>query len=318
MRQDLKDNKKKRIGETNYNYQGYLMTVVEYDHNSSIVVEFDEKFHTRVHTIWSSFKNGTVALPLRSIRLESEHINNQGYTFKVVDYPDADHVTVEFQDQYKAIVKTQWEAIAKGTVKNPYHPDLCGVGITGNRHSTSSYDLEGYIYCEWKGMIYRCFDSKTKTKNPAYKDVTCCAEWLVFDNFYDWIINQENYQTLNGTKWNIDKDILFKWNKIYSPDTCCIVPPHVNLLFLRKVGQRGKYPIGVSYNKEKKKFSAQCKNRSVSKLIGRYDTPEAAFKAYKQYKENLIQEIAVEELAKGTISRKCYEAMMRYEVEITD
>lgn len=318
MRQDLIKNKKERIGATNYNHQGYLMTVVEYNHNGSVVVEFDEKFHTRVHTIWSSFKNGTVALPLRAIRLESEHTNNQGYIAKVIDYLDADHVTVEFQDQYKAIVKTQWEAIANGTVKNPYHPTVCGIGITGNRHSTDSYDPEGYIYCEWKGMIYRCFDDKEKQIHKTYKDVTCCKEWLVFDNFYDWVTSQENYNTLKGTQWNVDKDILFKWNKVYSPDTCCIVPKHVNLLFVRKVPQRGQWPIGVYYDKARNKYAARCNNRGVGKALGRYDSPEEAFNVYKQYKENLIKEMAKEEIEKGTISKQCYETMMMYEVEITD
>lgn len=303
---------------TNYNNKGYLMTVVEYNHNGSIVVEFDDKFHTRVHTIWSSFRNGTVGLPLKSVRLESEHVNNQGYVLKIVDYIDADHITIEFQDDYKAIVKTQWEAIKRGTVKNPYHPDLCGVGITGNRHSTNTYTLEGRIYSKWKGMISRCFDAKTKEKHPAYKNVTCCKEWLIFDNFYDWVVSQENYNVLKDKEWDIDKDILFKRNTVYSPEACCLVPRHINILFVRKESQRGDYPIGVSYDKARDKYAATCRNRGNNKGLGRYNTQKEAFEAYRVYKENLIKEIATEEIENETISQKCYEAMMNYKVEITD
>lgn len=263
-------------------------------------------------------KNRTAAIPIYAARIGTKHTNNQGYALKVVNYLDADHVTVEFQDEYKAKVKTQWEAIINGTVKNPYHPDVCGVGITGNKYSTSSNTLDGNIYGKWKAMIRRCFDNKEKEKYQAYRDATCCDEWLVFDNFYEWIVSQENYNVLKGTNWNIDKDILFKWNKTYSPDTCCIVPKHVNVLFVRRVQQRGKWPIGVYYDQKRDKYSVRCNYKGVGKSLGRYDNPQLAFNVYKQYKENVIKEIAMEEMEKGTISRRCYEAMMAYHVEITD
>ena len=36
------------------------------------------------------------------------------------------------------------------------------------------------------------------------------------------------------------------------------------------------------------------------------------------HKENLIKQVAKEEYSKGNITKQCYEAMMKYEVEITD
>lgn len=47
-----------------------------------------------------------------------------------------------------------------------------------------------------------------------------------------------------------------------------------------------------------------------------FDTPEEAAIAYKEIKENYIKEMADE--YKGKIPQKLYEAMYRYEVEITD
>ena len=45
--------------------------------------------------------------------------------------------------------------------------------------------------------------------------------------------------------WELDKDILVKGNKIYSPDTCCFVPKEVNTVFTKRQSKRGDYPIGV-------------------------------------------------------------------------
>ena len=50
--------------------------------------------------------------------------------------------------------------------------------------------------------------------------------------------------------------------------------------------------------------------------IGTFNTPEEAFYAYKQFKENYIKEVADE--YKDRIPQMLYEAMYRYEVEITD
>ena len=56
--------------------------------------------------------------------------------------------------------------------------------------------------------------------------------------------------------------------------------------------------------------------KRIRHKIGRFDTPEEAFYAYKQFKENYIKEVADE--YKDSIPQKLYEAMYRYEVEIDD
>lgn len=52
--------------------------------------------------------------------------------------------------------------------------------------------------------------------------------------------------------------------------------------------------------------------------LGFYSTPEKAFYVYKAYKEKIIKQVAEFEYSKGNITEQCYEAMMKYEVEITD
>lgn len=117
----------------------------------------------------------------------------------------------------------------------------------------------------------------------------------------------------------LDKDILIKGNKIYSPNTCLIVPQRINLLFVKQQRKRGEYPIGVSWSTRSNKFHARCNsldknNRQIE--LGYYSTIEDAFSVYKDYKENYIKQVADE--YKGIIPNKLYEAMYKYEVDIND
>ena len=81
-------------------------------------------------------------------------------------------------------------------------------------------------------------------------------------------------------------------------------------------------PIGVRYNKVNKKFNVKISKhrngKAVSEHIGVYDTSEEAFYAYKEAKESYIKQVAQEEYSLGNITKKCYDAMMSYKVEITD
>lgn len=184
-------------------------------------------------------------------------------------------------------------------------------------------------YNVWRGMIDRCFDEKVKNTKKAlsYKDASCCEEWLSFENFYDWLSNQENFDKwLTGNRWNLDKDIIIKGNKVYSPETCCLVPNYVNVLFTKSSATRGDLPIGVHYNKGR--YIARVSMRGnddrctdsgrYRKHLGGYSSPEEAFMAYKKEKEEHIKQVAQEEYDKGNITKKCYDAMMSYKVEIDD
>lgn len=252
-------------------------------------------------------------------RIKEEHINYQGCSMKIAKYISNDDIFVEFQDKYKAVVHTQYVNFQKGSVKNPYYPSVYGVGITGNKYPTSINKKRTKEYDAWQSMLKRCYDNKIKEKYPTYRDVTCCEEWLLYENFYEWLQTQENFDKwLNGEHWNLDKDIIVKNNKVYSPDTCCLVPQNVNKLIVRK-NSKNDLPIGV--RKEGNKFSAKCQNPFIGKAeyIGTQDTAENAFYfEYKPYKEAIIKQVAIEEYNKGNITKKCYEAMMDYEVEITD
>jgi hypothetical protein len=142
---------------------------------------------------------------------------------------------------------------------------------------------------------------------------------LSYENFYEWLHSQPNFDKwYNGKRWAVDKDIFVKRNKVYSPDTCCLVPQNVNCLFLKREAERGDYPIGVHYSENG--FIARCRNpfENRAEELGLYSTPEKAFNAYKTYKEDIIKQVAQIEFDAGNITEECYLAMMSYEVEIDD
>lgn len=249
----------------------------------------------------------------REERLGKEKFNNQGYLMKIIEYNRAKDIVVEFQDKYGAKIHTEYKHFLSGGIKNPYHPDKYG-GMIGIKYSSRKNGKKIKEYNTWCNILKRCYDEKCKKKNPTYKKVTCCEEWLLFENFYNWLHSQENFEKwLNGEDWAIDKDILIKGNKIYSPDTCCLVPKNVNNLFIKNDANRCSTYIGV-YKTYETYFSL-CQG----KYLGSYQTPEEAFyMGYKSYKENLIKQVAQKEYYEGNIIKACYEAMMNYKVEIDD
>lgn len=256
-------------------------------------------------------------------RLYEEKLNNQGCPMKIIEYNNTSDIVVEFQDDYKYRTNTIYANFKSGSVRNPYCPSIYGIGITGCKYptKTKTNDRPTKEYSIWRSILERSFVEKIKEKQPTYKDVSCCSEWINFENFYEWLHSQPNFNKwYEGNRWAVDKDILHKGNKVYSPENCCLVPINVNCLFLKRESERGKYPIGVRY-KDDDGFLASCHNPFTNRneQIGSYSTPENAFYfGYKPYKEDIIKRVAQIEYDKDNITKECYDAMMNYVVEITD
>lgn len=187
-------------------------------------------------------------------------------------------------------------------------PVMCGVGYRGSEN----VDCKSESYLKWHDMLCRCYNAKFHERQPQYKGCTVCEEWLNYSNFKVWYDKNK----IRGMELDLDKDILFKGNKVYSPETCCFVPHTINTLFLSRKEARGDYPIGVSYEKEKKKFRAAMAFMGEQIKLGTFDTAESAFARYKEYKEDFIKDMA--EQYKDEIPDKVYEAMMNWKIEIDD
>lgn len=189
-------------------------------------------------------------------------------------------------------------------------PVMCGRGY----HGREGVDCTSRAYLRWHDMMNRCYNEKFLEKNPQYRECEVCEEWWNFTNFEKWY--NDNWYVIDDETIDLDKDILFKGNKEYSPNTCCIVPHVINTLFLTRKNSRGNLPIGISFDKDKNKYRACMSYYGVQIKIGKFDTAEEAFNRYKEYKEDFIKDIA--EQYREKIPYKVYYAMLNWKVEIED
>ena len=167
----------------------------------------------------------------------------------------------------------------------------------------------------WNDMNTRCYNEKFHERQPQYKECEVCEEWLSDkQKFFDWV--DENYYTVGDEQIDLDKDILVKGNKEYSPETCVFVPHSINTLFISGKKNRGEYPLGVHYDKGKKRFRTSLATGTKSINLSWHHTQEKAFEEYKRHKEALI--IATADKYKGEIPSHLYNAMLAWSVEVTD
>ncbi len=195
---------------------------------------------------------------------------------KIMEYHKAENIVVEFQDEYKGRVVARYKDFIKGSIKNPYYPNIYG-GMIGNKYSAKVDGKVSKEYFTWKNMLMECSNN--------VQEINCCEEWLLFENFYEWLHSQSNFDKfLNGSKWTLSKDIV-KNNNVYSPDTCYLISSKIKQLFI-------KQELNID------------------------EVPERVLKEYKEHKERIIKRIAEEEFTNGNITKECCDAMMVYEVEI--
>lgn len=253
--------------------------------------------------------------PTKSNRIGEENRNKFGSLMQIVNYRKSVDIDVYFPEYDWLYEHARYEKFKSGSLKCPYEPRNYGVGYIGEGPYKSSYGkVHSKVYDIWNHMLQRCYSDISVYKYPSYADCYVCDEWFNFQNFANWY--ELNYYEIPGEQMNLDKDILVKGNKVYSPDTCVIVPHFINSLFIKSDIVRGDLPIGVNFDKRYNTYNVHCNNRGELIWLGSYKSVDEAFNVYKSYKENIIKNIAEE--YKSMIPDELYIAMINYEVEITD
>lgn len=221
---------------------------------------------------------------------------------------------VNNKEVYVKFIETGYETkaglsdIRNGKVKDRLVSSVCGVGVIGDETTkVNSKVLKEYLL--WHNMLKRCYCEKLHKRKPSYETCEVSENFKSYPYFKEWCNSQIGF---NQDGWHLDKDILVKGNKVYSEDTCCFVPKEINILLVKHDKRRSDYLLGVDCHKNRKQFRARCSD----KHLGWFNTELEAFHVYKQAKEQYIKELANK--WKDQIDPRAYEALMKYEVEITD
>jgi hypothetical protein len=179
---------------------------------------------------------------------------------------------------------------------------IYGVGINDSDYLTQETVDGKRIICpfyqKWKGMLERCYSRAytNRTGSKAYKDSTVCEEWLVFSVFKTWMESQQ-WQGLD-----LDKDMMYPGNKLYSPETCAFIPRKINVLFTDRRRSKGDYPLGVHKRKPgkdmvndySKPFVSEGFTGEKNKHLGVYATATEAHRAWQLGKIQVLRAVVDE------------------------
>ena len=233
--------------------------------------------------------------------------------FKILKYNGSKSVEIQFVNtRFKTV--TRLDCIKIGKVKDPYLASVYGVGILGTKYPSKVNGRNIKEYDLWYSMLRRCYSDNSKKKHPTYECCEVSDKFKSYEYFYEWCHSQIGFG-VEG--WHLDKDLLVKGNKVYSEDSCVFLPSEINSLLTKRTASRGEYLIGVNWCKTNRAFKAQAnKNKGKPEHLGYFKTEIEAYNAYKVAKESFIKEQANK--WKGKIDERAYNALMNYQVEITD
>lgn len=170
-------------------------------------------------------------------------------------------------------------------IRKPLNSSVLGIGTNDVNFMVSNKGKIHPLYRVWYNMLYRCTD-KYANIWPTYRGCSISDYFSLLSNFIKWSIN--NNYTIG---YHLDKDILVRNNKIYSPELCMFVPAEINTCITNSNKIRGKYPQGVY--KDGNLFKAQISTGgSTRKSLGRYSSMEEAHKAWQLAKLDHLRYLA--------------------------
>lgn len=134
----------------------------------------------------------------------------------------------------------------------------------------------------WNAMRGRCKEGGcVQSIFTNYIGCTMSANFKIFDFFVEWHEKQIGF---GREDYDLDKDLLFPGNKLYSEETCVLIPCQLNS-FLLVSTRPGDYPTGVQITPFGK-YKTQMRVDGKTIHIGSYSTIAEAALSYKIAKEN--------------------------------
>ena len=236
---------------------------------------------------------------------------------EIIEYNNIYDCTVKFEETngVEYIAKhVDYHKFKNGSVKNLFATSSYGVGYIGNT-TTKENGKPKLSFSKWQDMMKRCYSNKQEMLNeyPTYIGCEVCEEWKCFANFEKWF--NEHYYEIEGTRVQLDKDILCNGNKIYSPDICVYVPVEINQMFKSQINRTVgvEYPSGVGKRNTYNKYYAQIGYNKKHFYLGEYDTPQEAYISYLIKKKEILNNLAIK--YKKYIDYRVYDKLINFNIE---
>lgn len=246
---------------------------------------------------------------LTTIKPGDRFETTQGCTVEVLKYEAYNKITVKFLDYAGHVKVTANKELLSGMVKNPFHPQVRGVGFFGDGpHKARIGKDTTPEYVHWSSMLTRSYYEGYHERFPTYIGCSVNEQWHNFQEFAEWC----QWQPGHNMGYVLDKDILFQGNKEYGPETCVFVPTELNSIIVTQVKPGKPVPAGISFQNGCKRYIVSCAINGKNKNLGRFTCPDEAFKVYKSFKEELVKERA--EKYKDTLDVRAYQAFMNFTV----
>lgn len=310
-----KINPKDRIGLKFILDNSEEIEIIDYVNSRSCTVKFVSCGTIRKDANWGNIVRGKLSkinyksVDNINIKLSTVYEQFCGDSLEIIEYINPHNCTVQFKSDNSIRKNIRFQNIENGNVLNHNtlnNPTVYNIGYFG----IGEFDSTNKSYNIWKEMFRRCYDEQFKINNPTYNECIVVESWFNYQNFAQWY-----YQNLPKTEekliFNLDKDILFPGNKIYGPNTCCIIPEKLNCIFVKPSIERD-LPVGVTKSPTKGKYVASLSKNQIRYNLGTFTTIEEAFKTYKIEKEKYVKEVSEE--YKHLLTDDVYLALQNFKV----
>ncbi len=239
--------------------------------------------------------------PKPSTKVGDKFETNSGWRGQVVEYINAHKVKVLWQDGSYSYETASY--IRNGGIKPLYQPSVEGLGYFGyGKFVPASYKhkepwqqiVDTKIYGHWVKLLDRLVDSD-RPANRRYAECTLDPLWHNFQNFAAWA---EKQPYLHYADACLDKDLVVKGNKHYSPSTCCFIPNDINVFLSSHYEKVSGLPEGVNVihpktANSKVGYVARCHFLSKREYLGYFDCPYQAGEVYYKRKLEAAEALAM-------------------------
>lgn len=197
--------------------------------------------------------------------------------------------------------------IKKGNIYDPNYPSVYEIGYMGEGNYSKKENP--YSYNVWQNLLERCYNKKsTHYFYYGSKGYIACKDWHNFQNFAKW------FEPRFKEGYELDKDIICNIkqikDKIYSPETCILLPSFLNCYLAGDKMNTGIFPKMGEEDKQVIYEAIICINYK-SKSLGVYNTFEEAKIIYAKEKQRYWLELL--ENHKKEIGEELYNLCLQYD-----